>query len=310
MSAFSRGCFLRHQCALGARAFQPPRIRSQPRFFSYAPILRAAKGPKRIVPKSKPSYAPTNATATGPPPPRVYQSYANILAQKLHPTLLYQAPSASMFMLACYGAAFCFIVHGGYALFVYYEEREGLSTWTRYAFAVGSVFMGGFAGYLVLGPSMMIKSISAIPRNVTRTLGTPAAGGSIPELQLEVELRRMVPFLATKKVYIKPQELVLPVPLGPTPAQRLTPAEIKRMNAEKKLRRQQDLEYQRSHLMTLPFRQMSRGFFSLFQNTRRAFMREGFLKVQVKQRTCKLDITGGWALDDGKALDRLVGVKK
>lgn len=309
MSAFSRGCFLRHQCAFGARAFQP-RIRSQPRFFSYAPILRAANGSKRVAPKGKPSYAPENATATTPPPSRVYQSYANILAQKPHPTLLYQAPSSSMFMLACYGAAFCFIVHGGYALFIYEEQREGLSTWTNYAFAVGAVFMGGCAGYLILGPSMMIKSISAIPRNVTRTLGTPATSGSIPELQLEVELRRMVPFFSAKKIYIKPQELVLPMPLGPTPAQRVSPAVIRAMTAEKKLRRQQELEYERTHLMTSPFRQMSKGFFSLFQNTRRAFMREGFLKAQVKQKTYKLDITGGWALDDGKALDRLVGVKK
>ncbi|TVY47600.1 hypothetical protein LOCC1_G002345 [Lachnellula occidentalis] len=310
MSAFSRGCFLRHQCAFGARAFQPPRTSCQTRFFSYAPILRAAKGPKRVVPKAKPSYEPAKATATAPPPTRVYQSYANMLAQKLHPTLLYEAPSSTMFMVTSYGAALILMACGGYAIFAFYEPRDDLPVYVNYAFAVIGIVTGGMASYFVLGPSMMIKSISAIPRNVTRILGTPATGRSIPELQLEVELKRMLPFLPAKKIHIKPQELVLPVPLGPTAAQRLTPAEVRQKRAENELRRQQELEYERSHLMTLPFRQMNKAFFSFFQNTRRALVREGFLKVEVKQSTYKLDITGGWALDDGKALDRLVGVKK
>jgi len=310
MSAFSRGCFLRRQCAIGARAFQAPRTSCQPRFFSSAPILRAAKVPKRAVPNGKPSYAPTNATATTPPPTRVYQSYANTLAQKLHPTLLYQAPSSTMFMVTSYGVAFILMACGGYAIFAYNEPREDLSIWVQYAFAVVGLTTGGMASYFILGPSMMIKSISAIPRNVARTLVTPAAGGFIPELQLEVEVKRMLPFLPAKKIYVQPQELVLPIPLGPTAAQRLTPAEIRQMAAEKKVQREQDLEYQRNHLMTLPFRQMNKAFVSLFQNTRRALVKEGFLKVQVKHSTYKLDITGGWALDNGKSLDRLVGLKK
>ena len=172
--------------------------------------------------------------------------------------------------------------------------------------------MGGFAGYFVLGPSMLIKSITAIPKNVVRSLGTEAKGGSIPELQLEVELKKMlpVPFFPARKIYIRPQEMVLPMPLGPTASQRLTPAEMRQMKVEEERRRQMELEYERNHIMTSPFRHMNKVFFSLFQNTRRAFMKEGFVTVQVKQRTYKLDITGGWALDNGKALDRLVGVKK
>jgi hypothetical protein len=37
--------------------------------------------------------------------------------------------------------------------------------------------------------------------------------------------------------------------------------------------------------------------------------REGFLKLRVKGRIYKLDISSGWALDKGKAIDRLATLK-
>jgi hypothetical protein len=217
-----------------------------------------------------------------------------------------------MFMVTSYGAAGLFMLYGGYAMFTYYERRDNVSVWVPYAFSVGGVLMGAFASWFVLGPAMLIKSITAIPKNVVRSLGTAAKGGSIPELQLEVELRKMlpVPFFPARKIYIRPHEMVLPVSLGTTTSHRLSPAEMRRRKVEEEEGRQKELEYRRNHILTNPFRDMSKAFFSLFINTRRALMRDGFVKLKVKQRTYKLDISGGWALDNGKALDRLVGMKK
>ena len=61
--------------------------------------------------------------------------------------------------------------------------------------------------------------------------------------------------------------------------------------------------------MTAPFRHMSRGFFQLFKAIGRTWHREGFMKVEVKGMKYKLDVTGGWALDRGRALDRLARVR-
>jgi len=40
----------------------------------------------------------------------------------------------------------------------------------------------------------------------------------------------------------------------------------------------------------------------------RTWTREGFMKLRLKGQTYKLD-GGGWVLDRGKALDRLVTIK-
>lgn len=166
----------------------------------------------------------------------------------------------------------------------------------------------------MLGPAMLIKSITAIPKNVVLTLGTAAKGATVPELQLEVELRKMfpVPFFPARKIYIKPQELVTPMSLSP----RVTPGSSRRITeSERRMRRlgieaekKRQLEYDRNHLLTSPFRHASRAFLSLFVNTKRALVRDGFLKVNVKGQKYKLDVTGGWVLDNGRALDKLVRV--
>jgi len=67
-------------------------------------------------------------------------------------------------------------------------------------------------------------------------------------------------------------------------------------------------DIERTHLLTSPFRKMSYLTWRMFGNLRRVWTREGFVYVQVKGRngTWKIDRVGGWALDDGRGLDRLV----
>ena len=68
-------------------------------------------------------------------------------------------------------------------------------------------------------------------------------------------------------------------------------------------------EYEDTHIMTRPFRHMGRGAKQFYLATARTWFRDGFLKVQVKKGKYKLDVSGGWALDGGRALDRLVVVR-
>lgn len=62
-------------------------------------------------------------------------------------------------------------------------------------------------------------------------------------------------------------------------------------------------------ILTLPFRQMSLASHKLFISMARVWKRDGFLEFYVDNKQYKLDISGGWALEDGKVLDRLVKVK-
>ena len=57
-------------------------------------------------------------------------------------------------------------------------------------------------------------------------------------------------------------------------------------------------------------RAFSQVLYALFNGTKRAVYRDGFVKVGVKEHKYKLDILGGWVLDDGRALNRLSVIKR
>lgn len=136
MSAFSRGALFRHQCPF----FHPPKNSQLIRSFTASPLLNAAKKNSGLAKKafksgnkvvrssksaseqsvqvslrttpivSRPSISGTSSTA-----PSTYNSYQELLAKKSHPTLLYQAPSHTLFLISSYSASFfCF----GYAIWV------------------------------------------------------------------------------------------------------------------------------------------------------------------------------------------------
>ncbi|RDL40484.1 uncharacterized protein BP5553_00463 [Venustampulla echinocandica] len=323
MPAFSRGCFLRLQLPLRQlRQLQPlpsfPKC-YQARSFS-ASVLRAAKPTrtspaiKSSFPKDKPSYAPLKAS---PNKTSVHQTYQTTLALKSHPTPLYEAPSHTLFILTSYGGAFFFLVYSGYACYTYFDAPAGIPVYVPYAFGGAGFLMAAFAGWLMLGPAKIIRSITAVPKRLGASAGKSAKGpriasqGTAPELELEVELRKMfpMPFFPARKIYCKPREFIVSEALArPPPA--LSPAEMREMKMAEEEDRQRLLEYERSHILTAPFRHANKAFFELFQSMRRAWTREGFHRVEIKGKFYKFDTTGGWALDNGRALIRLAAVKR
>ncbi len=74
-------------------------------------------------------------------------------------------------------------------------------------------------------------------------------------------------------------------------------------------RREAAQKHQMDHIMTAPFRDAGRGLSGAWMGIRRALTKEGFAPLKVKNKSYKLDLTGCWALDNGRSLDRLVAVR-
>jgi hypothetical protein len=168
-------------------------------------------------------------------------------------------------------------------------------------------------GYFLLGPAWIVKSITAMPPAALKAAGAVRANvakSSAPELKIEIELRKMLPlpFFPARKLYVRPEEIELRHALTATD-KRASAAELRAIRLQEEADRQKELEYERTHIMSRGVRHMSRAFFDLFVSIRRTWTREGFAKIYIKGYTYKLDVSGGWALDGGRALDRLVTIK-
>ncbi|KAK0112980.1 hypothetical protein ONS95_014694 [Cadophora gregata] len=332
MSAFSRGCLLRHQCAYKiprtAHFFLLSTSYQQPRFISSTTLLQAAKNVrsstplKKVIQKKKPSSTPLKSASTvkasAPPAPTpaplVYKSYATSLAEKTHSTHLYEAPSHTVYILTCYGTAgFCFTYAAISFWSNYLLAPPDLATWIPVALGGVSFLMACLGGWLVLGPARLVKSIIAVPRNVgmiKEGLIKPGSGPTASELQIEVELRKMfpVPFFPARKFYVKPEEIELPHRF--VPVNKTTRIHESRERAKfEAMEKQRMLEYERNHLLTLPFRRMSQLTYKLFIELKRVWTREGMMKVDIQNQRYKVDISAGWALEGGRALDRLAKIK-
>ncbi|KAL2074512.1 hypothetical protein VTL71DRAFT_8290 [Oculimacula yallundae] len=323
MSAFSRGCLLRHQCALQtprtAHFFLSKSYR-EPRFFSSSTLMQAAKNIRSSKPLKQvvPKHIPSNASAKAAAPVRApahsplmaYKSYATSLAERTYPTQLYEAPSHTMYMLTCYGTAgFCFT----YATISFWSNYilapPDLATWVPIAMGGISFMMACLGGWVVLGPARLVKSIVAIPRSLNVVKGSLAKSGG-PELQIEVELKKMfpVPFFPGRKFLVPPEDIELMHRFVPV-NKRLSLQESKERAVMEKTARQREIEYERNHIMTLPFRRMSQALFMMFVALKRVWTREGMMKMKIKNQSYKVDISSGWALEGGRALDRLVKIK-
>ncbi|TAQ85714.1 hypothetical protein B7494_g5963 [Chlorociboria aeruginascens] len=312
MSAFSRGCLFRHQLS-----FNPSR--ATPRFFSSTIFLRAAKQVRSssLTKQASSKSAVISLQNSSPRALPIYQSYAKTLAQKAHPTPLYQAPSHALLIFSSYSAAaFCLAWVGYNAWAVFLNPPPNLPAWAPYAYGGICVFMGAFAGWIMLGPYRIVKTITAFPANAKQLVGVKNKPIGRGGLIVEIELTKMhpLPFLKAKKLYAQPEEIYLLTPIVPPEVKRLGGRELMRIREEEEREKQRVLEYERSHIMTRPFRDMSRAFsqftHSIFVATRKMWTGVGFVKIKVKGKGgYKIDITDGWALDGGRGLERLVGVK-
>lgn len=309
MPAFSRGLLLWQQCQSTSRLLRNSFI--QARALSSSSILRATTKAK-VSPKAMKAVLNKQlVTPSSGLKPDGYQSFAGILASKPHTTLLYQAPSHTGLFIACYGTSLFCLTYAGFTYLSYsVNTPPGLAWWVPIGFTGISLLMAIAGGWIIQTSRGIVRSITAIPRS----LHVQAGKGPFPsDLQIEIELKKMFPIpsfiFPARKIYLQPSELKLPRKLNPPPQKSLTPAEIAHIKAYEEAERKKAWEYDQSHLMTSPFRHMSRGFYNAFRLMRTSLTREGFMKIEAKGEKVKLDISDGWALDGGRALDRLTTQK-
>jgi hypothetical protein len=288
---------------------------------------RSSISPNKPALKSSPLKTSSLKSTRSPPPstPQLpaYQSFTAKLAGLPTRTPLYLAPSHSLYIFASYfGAAFCLSYAGFNYLSQVAHPPPDLASWIPIAFGGICFLMAAFGGWLLMAPARLIKSITAVPAALStapkvagpgrsavaaKTVGAAAAQ---PSLNIEVELRRMfpLPFFPARVITTTPNCLGLNAPIYYPPTTPLTSAQ--RLALQKQQEAAQAAEREKSILLA-PFRHLSQASYRLFKAISRSWTREGFLKLEVKGHGAyKLDITGGWALDEGRALDRICKVQR
>ncbi|EGS20668.1 uncharacterized protein CTHT_0025040 [Thermochaetoides thermophila DSM 1495] len=272
------------------------------------------------------------------PPDGIPATYAERLASRGR-TLLYEAPSHFWFRAGCFSSgAFC----ASYTVYQYWtvilHPPEGLLWWVPHAFGVILVFMSGMAAYFIMGTGRIVRTIEAVPwrqvfgegvpkkkpwmsKAVKKSLQTTSPQEGAKKVLVEVATRGMIPFWPAKKRLYLPEEIQLPMRMnsvygsgaiggaGPQNNEYLSLAE--RVRRERALReaREAERKYNMDHILTAPFRDARKVFRGMFKGIRRSFDREGFVKIKLGDEKYKLDVTGGWALDEGRAMDRLLAVR-
>ncbi|KAI9707464.1 MAG: hypothetical protein M1836_000425 [Candelina mexicana] len=235
-------------------------------------------------------------------PPAQYQSYRqtfiNNLATRSKSTLLYQAPSHRAYVLGSYAIGIYFLTYSGYTFYtVYLYPSPDLQVWVPYAMGVVCVFTACLGAWILLGSVRLIRSITAIP---VRSM--PLA------VSLHIESRRIVslPFVRNEVLNIAPSEFLLSSLLAEAPGKKLSLANREVLPLEKEARK-----LDRKRFMSTPSRHTGRSVWRALRYLSRLWTREGFQRVLIRGRVghWQLDKQGGWALEQGRALDRLVNVK-
>ncbi|TEA21171.1 hypothetical protein C8034_v008494 [Colletotrichum sidae] len=315
MAAFSRGLGLRlsllPRAPLPSRSVQPltNRLFTTLQPLRYAtrnnfakPAAAAKPTPKAPSPlPSKPTSPPPNGPSTAP------TTYALLLqlAKKQSPTLLYESSSHFWMKLSAWGAALMFYGYAGVNFYLMiYDPPADISPLVSYAFGFICLATAAFGSYFFVGVNNIIRSVRAVP---TTTL---VAGGKLPAdaaraspVHLEIKVKKLVG-RAPRTLIVPPNKVTIPYRVF-QPQRYISPVADQRKKAAAAKR---EWEYDQKHLMTVPFRHAGKGMKAAWYGVTRALTKTGFMTVEVDGEKLKLDVHSGWALEDGRVVDRLVNV--
>ncbi|KAL0931759.1 uncharacterized protein CTRU02_212712 [Colletotrichum truncatum] len=330
MASLSRGLGLRLTLLPGAPLAAPRPLQPVPqRLFSTISSLRAAKAGaeksairKAAVVKPKPKTT-TSSTATAPASagptitttnPAAY-GLIKQLAQKGSPTLLYESGSHFWMKASTWGAATMFYSYAviNYSFFRDFVagRADEIGSWVTWVFGAVCIATAGFGSYFFRASHNIVKTIRAVPA------ATLAEAGSLPRgvnpkttpILLEIQVKRLIPGLS-KKIVVAPEQVKIPYrvfqPLSPYQ----TTAQARAQERKDKAEAKKQWEYDQKHLMTVPIRHAGSGMKSAWFGIQRALTKSGFMKMEAGGEKLKLDVASGWALEDGRALDRLVTIEK
>ncbi|KAF9874017.1 hypothetical protein CkaCkLH20_08389 [Colletotrichum karsti] len=277
--------------------------------------LNSTKPKPAIKTTSTPPPPPTTPTTPIPPSLTTNPAAIPVIRTLLHnktPTLLYESGSHLWMKISTWGAAAMFWGYGlvNYGIFRDFvaDRTEQLGPWVSYAFVAACVACTGFGSYFFRASHNIVRSIHAVP---TAHL---ARAGALPRgvdprttpLLLEIRVKKLLPGPA-KKIFVRPEEVRIPFAVY-QPASPFRSAEQISSAAERK--RREEWEYDKKHMMTVPIRHAGRGLKEAWFGVQRALTKSGFMKMEAGGEKLKLDVASCWALDEGRALDRLVDVMK
>lgn len=298
MASFARGL-----CLPGLRraALIPELATIRSRFFTTSlryqasqPASKAARPP--IPPRSQPqaSIAPSK------------YAFIKNLATKPTPTTLYEGPSHFWFYFGCWTSGLTILTWTALTGPSAVKQPEGVPQWVSATFGASYLLLGSMGLYLITKTPNIVGRIRVLPSQVAQV--AKAAGGSSP-LQMEVTVKRMVPFMAPKVITTNIENVTLTsrFSLPEEYVPELKRLEIERaQEAERKALRKFDME----HLFTMPFRRMGRAFANMFNGVKAAWTDMGYGIIKVDGKQYKVDVTKGFAHDGFRTLEKIVEIKE
>ena len=146
----------------------------------------------------------------------------------------------------------------------------------------------------------MVRAVSCLP-------SSPKAGLGSRSLLLQIERVQTLPFKQPKLVTVPPGDVTISSHVFNDNAEQKLEATI----AEMARREERTYAFADTNPLTLPFRQTGYWMWRGFVGIKSAFTggRFHYLHIRGHIRAWKIDKDPEWALDDGRALDKLVKIK-
>ncbi|KAG6017395.1 hypothetical protein E4U43_001488 [Claviceps pusilla] len=328
MASFSRGFSL-----LSSRPLAAPRSVGPVRFFTSSlarlrttpPAL--APSPSQVIKSAKqttvsrpPSSASPKPAAAGTVVSPSRYAFIKSLTSKQTPTILYEAPSHFWFYFGCWSSGIAILGWTALTGPTVIQQPEGIPQWVAVVFGASYMLLGAMGFYIISKTPNIVSTIRVLPpvsaasgKSIT-TAAAPtaittsaAAVAAAAQPQLEVTVKRMVPFLQPKIITTQLDNVSLKSRFS-LPDEYVP--ELKRLE----LRQQQEQQrkalhrFDMQHLLTMPFRRLGRALVGMFRGVRAAWTDMGFGAIKVDGKFYKVDVTKGFAHDGFRTLEQLVHV--
>lgn len=233
--------------------------------------------------------------------PAAYEPLTDKLGLRASPTLLYRASSNANHLFGCYATGGGFLA----AAWVNFQtpfpvQPGGVPPWVPWSINVGSFFIACAGFWMLLRPQNLVKAISCLPSSAR-------SGPGSRSLLLQIERTQVLPFKQRRLITVPPSDVTISSHVFNEDIDQRSKATIAEI-----ARREERLHvFARTNLFTLPFRRAGYWMWRGFVGIKSAFTSGGFhsLHVRGNNMVWKLDKDPAWALDDGKALDKLVRIK-
>ncbi|XXH04669.1 hypothetical protein Hte_011088 [Hypoxylon texense] len=289
----------------------------QPTLARISNRLYATAKAKPASPKTTPKAAGTPKTAARPLAKSLQVSrlsYAQQLAEKATATTLYEAEPGKIFLLSSYMAGlFCATAAAVNIWLNVFNVPDGTNPVVQVGMGLVGILMAGFGTRFALIPAGAIRSIKVLPARAVKATG-PAGSRVSPAavpVRLEIEARRNAPFpfVPLRRFQADPNDVVMKARMY---NRKTAPSEHEKilMKQEEEARLKKEREYEMNHLMTAPFRHAGQAASKVFASLRRGLIGEGFAPIVIGGVKYKLDITLAYALEEGRALDRIVKIEE